>query len=151
MRTPGVTCACTCVQPPARAYDCPCTCACAHLGAYTCAHVGRCACARMYVRFACSCARACACRRVCAGEQNSRVTCPKRERLCNAKTKLVQSIQAGIFASFLREQDKVTEEDIAECLRTFEQLDVDGSGRLDQEDVELWVRKLRAEATSNTD
>uniref|UniRef100_A0A7S4B6I4 EF-hand domain-containing protein n=1 Tax=Chrysotila carterae TaxID=13221 RepID=A0A7S4B6I4_CHRCT len=59
--------------------------------------------------------------------------------------------KSAFTLAMLVRQDKVTEEDIAECLRTFEQLDVDGSGRLDQEDVELWVRKLRAEATSNTD
>lgn len=42
--------------------------------------------------------------------------------------------------AMLVRQDKVTKADVDAALRTFEKLDIDGSGELDEEDVKAWAK-----------
>jgi len=45
--------------------------------------------------------------------------------------------------AMLVRQDKVTRADVDAALRTFEKLDIDGSGELDDEDVKAWAKARR--------
>ena len=47
--------------------------------------------------------------------------------------------------AMLVRQDKVTRTDVKAALGTFEKLDIDGSGELDEDDVQAWIEKQRLE------
>lgn len=47
--------------------------------------------------------------------------------------------------AMLVRQDKVSRDDVQIVLGTFQKLDIDGSGELDEEDVQAWIEKQQAD------